>query len=150
MTLFKKYKIEVAGKDVLILGRSNIVGKPMASLLMQNVPGANATVTIAHSRTKNLKEHCLSADIIIAAMGKPHFLKSDMVKEGAVVIDVGISRVEDATNAKGYRLAGDADFLELEKKCSFITPVPGGVGPMTIALLLKNTLKAYKQNQTFY
>jgi methylenetetrahydrofolate dehydrogenase (NADP+)/methenyltetrahydrofolate cyclohydrolase len=149
ITLFERYNINVEGKNAVILGRSNIVGKPMAALLMQNAPGRNATVTVAHSRTKNLKEICLSADIIIAAMGKPLFLKSDMVKEGAVVIDVGINRVDDPNTEKGYRLIGDADFPSLEEKCSYITPVPGGVGPMTIALLLKNTLKAFSKNQSY-
>jgi methylenetetrahydrofolate dehydrogenase (NADP+)/methenyltetrahydrofolate cyclohydrolase len=148
LTLLDRYKIDVEGKQVVVLGRSNIVGKPMAALLMQNAPGRNATVTVAHSRTKNIKELCLKADIIIAAMGQPQFLKGDMVKEGAVVIDVGINRVQDPSAEKGYRLAGDADFSSLEKKCSYITPVPGGVGPMTIALLLQNTYAAYKKNQS--
>lgn len=135
-------KIEVAGKHVLILGRSNLVGKPLAALLMQNVPGGNATVTIANSRTKNIKALCLIADIIIAAIGQPHFLKADMVKEGAVVIDVGINKVA-AHNKLGYAIVGDVDFERVKEKCAYITPVPGGVGPMTIAMLLSNTLKSY-------
>jgi methylenetetrahydrofolate dehydrogenase (NADP+) / methenyltetrahydrofolate cyclohydrolase len=147
-TLLERYKIEVSGKHVVMVGRSNIVGKPMAALLMQSAKGGNATVTIAHSYTKNLKEICLLGDIIIVAIGKSNFLKADMVKEGAVVIDVGISRIEDPTRPKGYRLTGDIDYPALEKKCSFITPVPGGVGPMTIALLLQNTVKAYRKNQS--
>lgn len=147
-TLLERYKIDVSGKHVVMIGRSNIVGKPMAALLMQSAKGGNATVTIAHSYTKNLNEICLLADIIIVAIGKSNFLKADMVKEGAVVIDVGISRIEDPTRPKGYRLTGDIDFPSLEKKCSFITPVPGGVGPMTIALLLQNTVKAYRKNHS--
>lgn len=147
-TLLERYKIDVSGKHVVMIGRSNIVGKPMAALLMQSAKGGNATVTIAHSYTKNLNEICLLADIIIVAIGKSNFLKADMVKEGAVVIDVGISRIEDPTKPKGYRLTGDIDFPSLEKKCSFITPVPGGVGPMTIALLLQNTVKAYRKNHS--
>jgi methylenetetrahydrofolate dehydrogenase (NADP+)/methenyltetrahydrofolate cyclohydrolase len=140
-TLFERYNIDVTGKNVVMLGRSNIVGKPMAALLIQR----NATVTIAHSYTKNIKAICQQADIIVVAIGKSKFLTADMVKEGAVVIDVGISRIEDETKAKGYHLGGDVDFPALEKKCSHITPVPGGVGPMTIAMLLKNTLKAYRK-----
>ncbi len=146
-TLLERYNIDVGGKHVVMLGRSNIVGKPMAALLMQSAPGGNATVTIANSHTKNLKEICLLADIIIVAIGKTHFLKADMVKEGAVVIDVGINRIEDPKAPKGYRLTGDVDFDALEKKCSFITPVPGGVGPMTIAMLLQNTLNSYKKTE---
>lgn len=134
MEMLKKYNIETAGKDCVIIGRSNIVGKPMAMLML----AANSTVTICHSKTKNLKEKCLSADILIAAIGKPKFVTSDMVKDGAVVIDVGINRTEDG------KLCGDVDFDEVSKKASYITPVPGGVGPMTIAMLMKNTLTAYK------
>lgn len=134
MEMLKKYNIETAGKDCVIIGRSNIVGKPMAMLMLM----ANSTVTICHSKTKNLKEKCLSADILIAAIGKPKFVTADMVKDGAVVIDVGINRTEDG------KLCGDVDFDEVSKKASYITPVPGGVGPMTIATLMKNTLTAYK------
>lgn len=134
MEMLKKYNIETAGKDCVIIGRSNIVGKPMAMLML----AANSTVTICHSKTKNLKEKCLSADILIAAIGKPKFVTADMVKDGAVVIDVGINRTEDG------KLCGDVDFDEVSKKVSYITPVPGGVGPMTIAMLMKNTLTAYK------
>lgn len=134
MEMLKKYNIETSGKDCVIIGRSNIVGKPMAMLMLM----ANSTVTICHSKTKNLKEKCLSADILIAAIGKPKFVTADMVKDGAVVIDVGINRTEDG------KLCGDVDFDEVSKKASYITPVPGGVGPMTIATLMKNTLTAYK------
>lgn len=134
MEMLKKYNIETAGKDCVIIGRSNIVGKPMAMLML----AANSTVTICHSKTKNLKEKCLCADILIAAIGKPKLVTADMVKDGAVVIDVGINRTEDG------KLCGDVDFDEVSKKASYITPVPGGVGPMTIAMLMKNTLTAYK------
>lgn len=136
--LLEKAEVEVEGKHVVILGRSNIVGKPLAALLMQKAKGANATVTVAHSRTENLKEICLSADILIAAIGKPHFVTADMVKENAVVIDVGINRVEG-------KLVGDVDFSSVGPKCKKITPVPGGVGPMTIASLLSNTLLSYRR-----
>jgi methylenetetrahydrofolate dehydrogenase (NADP+)/methenyltetrahydrofolate cyclohydrolase len=145
MQLLKRYKIETSGKHCVVIGRSAIVGTPMSILLSRNSNPGNATVTITHSRTKNLKEICLLADIIIAAIGKPHFLKEDMVKEGAVVIDVGTTRVEDATRKNGYKLMGDVDFANVSDKCSYISPVPGGVGPMTIASLLMNTLKAYKR-----
>lgn len=142
MELLKRYNIETSGKKCVILGRSNIVGKPMASLMMQKrVPG-DATVTVCHSHSKNLKEECLEADILIAAMGQPNFVKTDMVKEGAVVIDVGTTRVPDATRKSGFKLTGDVKFDEVAPKCSFITPVPGGVGPMTICSLMMNTLKA--------
>lgn len=142
MELLKRYNIETSGKKCIILGRSNIVGKPMASLMMQKrVPG-DATVTVCHSHSKNLKEECLEADILIAAMGQPNFVKADMVKEGAVVIDVGTTRVPDATRKSGFKLTGDVKFDEVAPKCSFITPVPGGVGPMTICSLMMNTLKA--------
>ncbi|MBO4443416.1 MAG: bifunctional methylenetetrahydrofolate dehydrogenase/methenyltetrahydrofolate cyclohydrolase FolD [Bacteroidaceae bacterium] len=142
MELLKRYNIETSGKKCVILGRSNIVGKPMASLMMQKrVPG-DATVTVCHSHSKNLKEECLEADILIAAMGQPNFVKADMVKEGAVVIDVGTTRVPDATRKSGFKLTGDVKFDEVAPKCSFITPVPGGVGPMTICSLMMNTLKA--------
>ncbi|MDP3398313.1 MAG: tetrahydrofolate dehydrogenase/cyclohydrolase catalytic domain-containing protein [Bacteroidales bacterium] len=141
LELLIRYGIETSGKHCVIIGRSNIVGKPMANLLSLKAKPGDCTVTICHSRTKNLKEHTLNADIIIAALGVPGFLKGDMVKEGAVVIDVGITRVEADTKT-GFRLAGDVLFDEVAPKCSYITPVPGGVGPMTIISLLKNTLKA--------
>ena len=132
MEILKEYGIDVAGLNAVVIGRSNIVGKPMANLLLN----ASATVTVAHSKTKNLKEICKNADLIVAAIGKPFFLKADMVKDGAVVVDVGINRLDDG------RLVGDVDFDEVAPKCSYITPVPGGVGPMTIAMLLNNTILA--------
>ena len=132
MEILKEYGIEVAGLNAVVIGRSNIVGKPMANLLLN----ASATVTVTHSKTKNLKEICKSADLIVAAIGKPFFLKADMVKDGAVVVDVGINRLDDG------RLVGDVDFENVAPKCSYITPVPGGVGPMTIAMLLNNTILA--------
>ena len=133
------------GKRVVIVGRSNIVGKPLAAILMQKAPGANATVTVCHSRTKNIASVTRQADILIAAMGVPEFVKPRMVKEGAVVIDVGVNRVEDKTKKSGYRLVGDVDFKGVSKKAKAISPVPGGVGPMTITLLLKNTVEAAKR-----
>lgn len=142
LELLGRYKIVVSGKNVLVIGRSHIVGRPMSILLSQKRPLGNATVTVAHSRTKNLKKLTLKADIIIAALGKPEFLTGDMVKEGVVIVDVGITRVDDMSKPRGYRLAGDVDFESVSKKASYITPVPGGVGPMTIAMLLKNTLLA--------
>ncbi|HPN83797.1 MAG TPA: bifunctional methylenetetrahydrofolate dehydrogenase/methenyltetrahydrofolate cyclohydrolase FolD [Victivallales bacterium] len=145
MLLLEKSGIDPAGKHCVIIGRSNIVGKPMMALLVQKAKGANATVTVCHSRTKNISEHTKKADIIIAAIGKAEFLKADMVKEGSVVIDVGINRIEDPQNSKGYRLVGDVAFDEVSKKTSWITPVPGGVGPMTIAILMQNAVKACKQ-----
>ena len=141
ITLLKRYNIETSGKKCVILGRSNIVGKPMAQLMMQKQYG-DATVTVCHSRSKTLKEECQQADIIIAAIGKPNFVTADMVKEGAVIVDVGTTRVPDATRKSGFRLNGDVDFENVSPKCSFITPVPGGVGPMTICSLMKNTLSA--------
>lgn len=141
--LLKRYKIQTAGKHVVVVGRSNIVGKPVANMLVQKKDGANAIVTICHSAAKNLSLFTKSADIIIAAIGKANFIKSGMVKEGAVVIDVGINRIEDSTTSKGYRIVGDVDFTDVEKVASYITPVPGGVGLMTIAMLLKNTYQAY-------
>ncbi len=141
ITLLKRYNIETSGKKCVILGRSNIVGKPMAQLMMQKQYG-DATVTVCHSRSKTLKEECQQADIIIAAIGKPNFVTADMVKEGAVIVDVGTTRVPDATRKSGFRLNGDVDFEHVSPKCSFITPVPGGVGPMTICSLMKNTLSA--------
>jgi len=144
MELLERYKVETSGKNVVVLGRSHIVGRPMSILMSQKRPAGNATVTLAHSRTQNLSEVTKKADIIIAAIGIPEFLKATMVKEGVTVIDVGITRVKDDTKKRGYRLAGDVDFEQVSKKASFITPVPGGVGPMTIAMLLKNTLLAAK------
>src|SRR5437660_832695 len=138
-------KIDIAGAHVVVLGRSMIVGKPVALLLMQKAKGGDATVTIAHSRTKNLEQVTRSADILIAAIGRAHFVKAEHVREGAVVIDVGINRVEDKTNERGYRLVGDVAFDEVVKKAKAITPVPGGVGPMTIAMLMSNTVKAAQQ-----
>ena len=136
------------GKHVVIVGRSNIVGKPLAAMLMQKAPGANATVTVCHSRTKNLPAIVAQGDIVIAAMGVPEFIKADMVKEGAVVIDVGVNRIEDATKKSGYRLVGDVDFAGVSQKAKAISPVPGGVGPMTITMLLKNTIRAAKMRRT--
>ena len=143
LTLLQHYNIETSGKKCVILGRSNIVGKPMAQLMMQKQFG-DATVTVCHSHTKDIKKECLEADIIIAAIGKPNFLTGDMVKEGAVIVDVGTTRVPDATRKSGFRLNGDVKYDEVAPKSSFITPVPGGVGPMTICSLMKNTLQAYK------
>lgn len=143
MMMLERYKIETSGKHCVVIGRSDIVGKPMAALLMQNSYPGNCTVTVCHSKTKNLKELCLQADIIVAALGRPEFLKGDMVKEGAVVVDVGITRV-DANNERGYVIKGDVAFDEVAPKASFITPVPGGVGLMTRIGLLQNTLKAYE------
>ena len=143
--LLRRYKIETKGKHCVILGRSNIVGKPAAMLLMQKGYPGDCTVTVCHSRTENIKEICLEADIIIAALGVPEFLKGDMVKEGAVVIDVGTTRVPSDKTKSGFKLTGDVAFDEVAPKCSYITPVPGGVGPMTIVSLLKNTLLAGKK-----
>jgi len=143
--LLKRYKVETEGKHCVVLGRSNIVGAPMAMLMRRNTYPGNCTVTVAHSRTQNLKEICLQGDILIAAIGKPDFVTADMVKEGAVVVDVGINRVDDASRERGYRLTGDVDFNGVSPKCSFITPVPGGVGPMTIAYLLNNTMIAARK-----
>ena len=145
MELLRRYNIDTKGKKCVVLGRSNIVGKPMANLMMQKSQPGDATVTVCHSHTHNIAEECRQADIIIAALGQPHFLKADMVKEGAVVIDVGTTRVPDATRKSGFRLCGDVDFDNVAPKCSFITPVPGGVGPMTIVSLMKNTLLAGKR-----
>lgn len=145
--LIKRYEIETEGKHCVVLGRSNIVGGPMSILMRRNAYPGNCTVTIAHSRTKNLEEVCRSADILIAAIGKPEFVTADMVKEGAVVIDVGINRVDDASRERGYRLVGDVDFDGISSKCSYITPVPGGVGPMTIAYLLNNTMIAARKRK---
>ena len=139
--LLKRSGIEISGKNCVVVGRSNIVGKPMALLMLRE----NATVTVCHSRSENLKEMCLSADIIIVALGVPEFLKGDMVKEGAVIVDVGTTRVPDATRKSGFKLTGDVKFDEVAPKCSYITPVPGGVGPMTIISLMRNTLLAGKK-----
>lgn len=142
--LLERYRIATAGKQCVVIGRSNIVGRPMSILMSANSNIGNATVTICHSKTQHLKQICLQADIIIAALGKPEFLTADMVKEGAVVIDVGTTRVADATTKNGWRLKGDVKYSEVAPKCSAITPVPGGVGPMTVVSLLLNTLKAAK------
>jgi len=144
MELIRRYGIETSGKQCVVVGRSNIVGRPMSILLSQK--GADATVTVAHSRTKNLKELCLEADIIIAALGMPGFIKEDMVKKGAVVIDVGTTRIPSTETKSGFRLKGDVEFAEVADKCSYITPVPGGVGPMTRVGLLHNTLLAAKKS----
>jgi methylenetetrahydrofolate dehydrogenase (NADP+)/methenyltetrahydrofolate cyclohydrolase len=142
LELLERYKVETSGKQVVVIGRSHIVGRPMSILMSQKRPAGDATVTVAHSRTKNLKELTLQADIIVAALGIPEFLTGDMVKDGVTIIDVGITRIEDKTKKAGYRLAGDVHFDSVSSKSSFITPVPGGVGPMTIAMLMKNTLLA--------
>lgn len=142
MLLLEYYKIDTKGKHAVVIGRSNIVGRPISILLSSNTNPGNCTVTICHSHTKNLKELCLQADIIVAAMGKPEFVKADMVKEGAIVIDVGITRVTDTTKKSGFRLKGDVQYDTVAPKCSYITPVPGGVGPMTIAALMKNTYRS--------
>jgi methylenetetrahydrofolate dehydrogenase (NADP+)/methenyltetrahydrofolate cyclohydrolase len=142
--MLEHFNIETKGKNAVVIGRSNIVGRPMSILLSSNIAQGNCTVTICHSHTKNLKEICLGADIIVAALGVPNFLTGDMIKPGAVIIDVGITRVEDATAKKGFRIKGDVNYEEACAKASAITPVPGGVGLMTIAGLLKNTMKAYQ------
>jgi methylenetetrahydrofolate dehydrogenase (NADP+)/methenyltetrahydrofolate cyclohydrolase len=142
MLMLEHYKIETKGKHAVVIGRSNIVGRPMSILLSANTNPGNCTVTICHSHTKNLKEICRSADILVAALGRPEFVTADMVKEGAVVIDVGITRVNDPSKKKGYSIKGDVLFNEVATRCSYITPVPGGVGPMTIAALMMNTYKA--------
>ena len=142
MLMLEHYKIDTAGKHCVVIGRSNIVGTPMTLLMSRNTNPGNATVTMCHSKTSNLKEICLQADIIVAAIGRPFFLKEDMVRDGAVVIDVGINRIEDASKKSGFRLVGDVDFDNVAPKCSFITPVPKGVGPMTICGLMKNTFLA--------
>lgn len=142
MMLLERYNIDTKGKKCVVLGRSNIVGKPVATLLMQKGNPGNATVTVCHSYTPDIKEICLQSDIIIAALGSPEFVKADMVKEGAVIIDVGTTRVKDNSRKSGYKLTGDVDFENVSKKCSYITPVPGGVGPMTIVSLMNNTLLA--------
>ncbi|MAB60914.1 MAG: bifunctional methylenetetrahydrofolate dehydrogenase/methenyltetrahydrofolate cyclohydrolase FolD [Verrucomicrobiales bacterium] len=145
LRLLQEYNVETNGVDVVVVGRSMIVGKSMALLLMSNNSSGNSTVTVAHSRTKNLESVCSRADIIIAAVGRPHFLTDEHISEGAVVIDVGINRLEDKNSKKGYKLVGDVDFDSVVDKCKAITPVPGGVGPMTIAMLISNTIKACKR-----
>ena len=145
LELLKRNNIETQGKHCVVLGRSNIVGKPMATLMMQKAYPGDCTVTVCHSRSKNLKEMCRQADIIIAALGVPGFVTADMVKDGAVIVDVGTTRVPDATRKSGFRLSGDVKFDEVAPKCSYITPVPGGVGPMTIISLMRNTLLAGKK-----
>lgn len=145
MLMLEHFDIDTKGKHAVVIGRSNIVGRPMSILLSSNLPKGNCTVTICHSHTPNLKELCLQADIIVAALGRPNFVKAEMVKDGAVVIDVGITRIEDPTAKKGYRIKGDVDYENVAPKCSAITPVPGGVGLMTIAGLLKNTMQAFLQ-----
>jgi methylenetetrahydrofolate dehydrogenase (NADP+)/methenyltetrahydrofolate cyclohydrolase len=142
MALIERNNIETEGKNCVIIGRSNIVGTPLSIMLGRNANPGNCTVTLAHSRTSNLKDICLNADILIAAIGQPNFVTADMVKPGAVIIDVGTTRVEDPSRERGWRLVGDVKFDEVAPKCSFISPVPGGVGPMTIASLMMNTLKA--------
>ncbi|GAB6394010.1 MAG: bifunctional methylenetetrahydrofolate dehydrogenase/methenyltetrahydrofolate cyclohydrolase FolD [Bacteroidales bacterium] len=146
LELLKRYQIETNGKHCVVLGRSNIVGKPVAMLMMQKASPGNCTVTVCHSRSENLKAMCLSADIIIVALGVPEFLEADMVREGAVVIDVGTTRLPSSVTKSGYKLMGDVKFDEVAPKCSYITPVPGGVGPMTIVSLMRNTLLAAKQS----
>lgn len=147
LELLTRYHIETKGKKCVVLGRSNIVGKPTAALMMQKNMG-DATVTILHSHSKNLKEECRQADILVTAIGKPHLVTADMVKDGVVILDIGITRVADSTRSKGYRLLGDVDFDNVAPKCSYITPVPGGVGPMTVSMLMLNTLAAAKH--TYY
>lgn len=144
MLLLQHYKVDTKGKHAVVIGRSNIVGRPMSILLSANSNPGNCTVTICHSQTRQLKEFCLQADIIVAALGKPEFVTADMVKEGAVVIDVGITRIEDSTKKSGFRLKGDVQFDTVAPKCSWITPVPGGVGPMTIAALMQSTFTSCK------
>ncbi len=146
LELLKRYEIETKGKHVVVVGRSNIVGKPVANMLLQKKEGANAIVTVCHSAAKDLKKYTATADILIAAIGRPKFITADMVKDGVVVIDVGINRVEDKSTEKGYKLVGDVDFEEVSRKASYITPVPGGVGPMTIAMLLQNTYESFNKS----
>ncbi len=145
MKIFKHYNIELIGKDIVVIGRSNIVGRPMSVLVSSNGEWSNGTCTICHSRTKNLEQYTRNADVVISAIGKPNYLKADMIKKGSIIIDVGINRVE-AENDKGYKIIGDVDYNSVIDKVSFITPVPGGVGPMTIAMLVENTIEAAEQN----
>jgi len=137
-------KVKIEGAEVVIVGRSNIVGKPLANMLIQKSPSGNATVTICHTKTRNISRHTLSADIIVAAAGFPNIITADMVNEGAVVIDVGVNRIKDSTKKNGFRLVGDVDFEAVKEKAGLITPVPGGVGPMTITMLLYNTVESAK------
>ena len=146
MELLRRYQIDISGKHAVVIGRSHIVGRPMSILLSRKSSPGNATVTLTHSRTKNLAAITKEADIVVSALGVPNFLKEDMVKEGAIIIDVGITRVPDASNPKGYVITGDVDYEHVKDKSSFITPVPGGVGPMTIAMLLQNTYLAYSRH----
>jgi methylenetetrahydrofolate dehydrogenase (NADP+) / methenyltetrahydrofolate cyclohydrolase len=145
VTMLERYNVETAGKNAVVIGRSNIVGTPMAILLSRKGKVGDCTVTLVHSRTKNMADIVREADIIVAAIGKPEFVTADMVKDGAVVIDVGINRIDDPTHPKGSRLVGDVAYAEVAPKCSFITPVPGGVGPMTVMSLIMNTLKASRK-----
>jgi methylenetetrahydrofolate dehydrogenase (NADP+)/methenyltetrahydrofolate cyclohydrolase len=147
MMMLQYYSIKTAGMNCVVIGRSNIVGTPMSLLLSRNAEPGNCTVTLCHSKTKNMKEICLAADIIVAAIGKPKFVTADMVKDGAIIVDVGINSVESSETKSGFRLVGDVDFENVKDKCSFITPVPGGVGLMTICALMKNTLLANLNNQ---
>lgn len=148
LELFDRYGVETSGKHTVVIGRSHIVGRPMSILMGRKGFPGNSTVTLTHSRTKNIEEYTKHADIIITALGKPEFLKADMVKEGVTIIDVGITRVPDTSRSRGYRITGDVDFENVSKKASYITPVPGGVGPMTIAMLLKNTLLARERHSS--
>ena len=147
MELLKRYNLDISGKHAVVIGRSHIVGRPMSILLSEKGNPGNATVTLTHSRTQNLAYITKKADIVVSALGVPNFLTADMVKDGAIIIDVGITRVPDATHPKGYVIVGDVHYDEVKEKASYITPVPGGVGPMTIAMLLQNTMLAYQRNQ---
>ena len=147
MELLKRYKLDISGKHAVVIGRSHIVGRPMSILLSEKGNPGNATVTLTHSRTQNLADITREADIVVSALGVPNFLTADMVKDGAIIIDVGITRVTDADHPKGYVIVGDVHFDQVKEKASYITPVPGGVGPMTIAMLLQNTMLAYQRNQ---
>ena len=147
MELLKRYKLDISGKHAVVIGRSHIVGRPMSILLSEKGNPGNATVTLTHSRTQNLADITREADIVVSALGVPNFLTADMVKDGAIIIDVGITRVPDADHPKGYIIVGDVHFDQVKEKASYITPVPGGVGPMTIAMLLQNTMLAYQRNQ---
>src|SRR5690606_26258071 len=148
MELLRRYQVDTQGKHTVVIGRSHIVGRPISILMSQKGEAADSTVTLTHSRTKDIKALTLQADIVVSALGVPGFLKADMVKDGVVIIDVGISRVPDASKEKGYYITGDVDFDQVAKKASYITPVPGGVGPMTIAMLLQNTLLARERHRT--
>jgi methylenetetrahydrofolate dehydrogenase (NADP+) / methenyltetrahydrofolate cyclohydrolase len=148
LKMLERSGVPVESRHVVIVGRSNTVGKPLAALLMQKRPGCNATVTVAHSQTHDLTSHCRRADILVAAIGKPEFIRGHMVAEGAIVIDVGVNRVEDKSVARGYRLVGDVAFDEVKERAASVTPVPGGVGPMTVAMVLYNTWTSYVRRQT--